>query len=99
MKFVELKIYVYLLIKRFEYLVESDSSVIKVRITSHCQLGEEEIQRISSKIYDQLSKRGDVQTEIDPSLLGGIKLRVGNTLIDSSVSRRLHKLRDALVQV
>ena len=87
------------IVKRFEYLVETDSSVIKVRITSHRQLGQEEIQRISSKIEDQLSKRVDVQTEIDPSLLGGIKLRVGNTLIDSSVSSRLHKLRDALVQV
>ena len=87
------------IVKRFEYLVETDSSVIKVRITSHRQLGQEEIQRISSKIEGQLSKRVDVQTEIDPSLLGGIKLRVGNTLIDSSVSSRLHKLRDALVQV
>jgi F-type H+-transporting ATPase subunit delta len=87
------------IVKRFEYLVETDSSVIKVRITSHRQLGQEEIQRISSKIESQLSKRVDVQTEIDPSLLGGIKLRVGNTLIDSSVSSRLHKLRDALVQV
>ena len=87
------------IVKRFEYLVETDSSVIKVRITSHRQLGQEEIQRISSKIEDQLSKRVDVQTEIDPSLLGGIKLRVGNTLIDNSVSSRLHKLRAALVQV
>ena len=37
--------------------------------------------------------------DIDTSLMGGIKLRVGNTLIDGSVSNRLQKMRDTLIQI
>ena len=87
------------IVKRFDYLVEKDSNVVKVRITSPQVLPEEEIQKISSRVENQLNKKVDIYTETDPALLGGIKLRVGNTLIDSSVSNRLMKLRNTLVRV
>ena len=87
------------IIKRFEYLVETDSSVIKVRITSHRQLGQEEIQRISSKIENIIQKKIDILAETDSSIMGGIKLRVDNTLIDGSVHGRLQQIRDMLTQV
>ena len=87
------------IVKRFDYLVETDSNVVKVRITSPQVLPEEEIQKISSRVENQLNKKVDIYTETDPALLGGIKLRIGNTLIDSSVSNQLMKLRNALVRV
>ena len=87
------------IVKRFDYLVETDSNVVKVRITSPQVLPEEEIQKISSRVENQLNKKVAIYTETDPALLGGIKLRIGNTLIDSSVSNRLMKLRNTLVRV
>ena len=86
-------------IKHFDHLLDRDSEIIKVQITSSSSLSNEEVQRISSKIENNIQKKIDVKTETDASLMGGIKLRVGNTLIDGSVYSRLQKMRDTLIQV
>ena len=86
-------------VKRFEYLVESDSNMVQIQLTTAHKISEEEVQTFSDRIEAQLSKSVSMHRELDPSLIGGVKLRVGNTLIDSSISGRLQKLRDTLVQV
>jgi len=86
-------------IKHFDYLLDKNSEVIKVQITSSTRLSDDEVQQISSKIENKIQKKVDVKTKTDTSIIGGIKLRVGNTLIDGSVFSRLQKMRDALIQV
>ena len=86
-------------VKRFDYLLEKESKVVKVQITSSSILSDDEVQRISSKIENNIQKEVEVKTEIDASIIGGIKLRVGNTLIDGSINSRLQKMRDTLIQV
>jgi len=86
-------------IKRFDYLLDKNSEVIKVQITSASRLSDNEIHRISSKIVNNIQKKVDIKTKIDTSIIGGIKLRVGNTLIDGSIYSHLQKMRDTLIQV
>ena len=86
-------------VKRFDYLKDKDSEIIKVQITSSSILSDDEVQRISLNIENKIQKKIDVTMETDTSIVGGIKLRVGNTLIDGSVSNRLQKMRDTLIQV
>ena len=86
-------------VKRFYYLKDKDSEIIKVQITSSSRLSDDEVQRISLNIENKIQKKVDVTMETDTSIVGGIKLRVGNTLIDGSVSNRLQKMRDTLIQV
>ena len=38
-----------------------------------------------------------INSTIDKSLLGGIKLKVGNTLIDGSLSTKLEKLKQSMI--
>ena len=87
------------IIKYFDYLLDKESEVIKVQITSSSILSDDEVQRISSKIENNIQKEVEVKTETDASIVGGIKLRVGNTLIDGSIYNRLQKMRDTLIQV
>ena len=86
-------------IKRFDYLQDKDTEVIKVQITSSSRLSDDEVQRISLEIENKIQKKVDVKMKTDTSIVGGIKLRIGNTLIDGSVSNRLQKMRDTLIQV
>ena len=83
----------------FDYLLDKNSEVINVQITSSSKLSDDAVQQISSKIENKIQKIIDVETKIDSSIIGGIKLRVGNTLIDGSVSTHLQKIRDTLIQV
>ena len=86
-------------VKRFDYLKDKDSEIIKVQITSSSRLSDDEVQRISLNIENKIQKKVEVTMETDTSIVGGIKLRVGNTLIDGSVSNCLQKMRDTLIQV
>lgn len=84
--------------KHFEYLVETDSNLVNMTITSATDLSDEEVQHIKSNIESQLNKKVDVRTETDKSLIGGVRLRVGNILIDNTISRRLDMLKHTLTQ-
>ena len=86
-------------VKRFDYLLDKDSDIIKVQITTATKLSTDEVQRISSKIESRVQKKVDVAMETDSSILGGMKLRIGNKLLDGSVSNRLQKMRDTLIQI
>mgnify|MGYP001401124288 FL=1 len=87
------------ILKRFDYLLDKESEIIKVQITSSTRLPDDEVQKISLTIENKIQKKLNVKMDIDTSLMGGIKLRVGNTLIDGSVSNRLQKMRDTLIQI
>jgi F-type H+-transporting ATPase subunit delta len=50
-------------------------------------------ERIAKAIQQPVRAKGIV----DPGLLGGIKLRLGNTLVDGTIARRLELLREQLV--
>ena len=84
--------------KQFEYLVETDSNLINISITSATELSAEEVEYIQSNIESQLNKKVDVRTEINKSLIGGVRLRVGNIVIDNTISRRLEMLKNTLTQ-
>jgi F-type H+-transporting ATPase subunit delta len=84
--------------KHFEYLVETDSNLVNMAITSATELSAEEVEHIQSNIESQLNKKVDVRTAIDKSLIGGVRLRVGNIVIDNTISRRLDMLKNTLTQ-
>ena len=86
------------IVKHFEYLVETDSNLVNITITSATELSAEEVKHIQSNIESQLNKKIDVRTEIDKSLIGGVRLRVGNIVIDNTISRRLDMLKNTLTQ-
>ena len=87
------------ILKRFDYLLDKKSEITQVQITSSTRLPDDEVQKISSTIENKIQKKLNVKMDTDTSLVGGIKLRVGNTLIDGSVSNRLQKMRDTLIQI
>ena len=84
--------------KHFEYLVETDSNLVNMAITSATELSAKEVEHIQSNIESQLNKKVDVRTTIDKSLIGGVRLRVGNIVIDNTISRRLDMLKNTLTQ-
>jgi F-type H+-transporting ATPase subunit delta len=47
-------------------------------------------------VGQSLGKTADVAVKIDPSLIGGMRLRIGDTLIDGSVSTQLEKIEEQL---
>ena len=77
----------------FKHLVEKNSSIINMTITSAVDLSVNEVDKIKSSVESKLNKKIDATTEIDTNLIGGIKLRIGNTLIDNSISEAVEFIK------
>lgn len=60
-------------------------------------LTEKHIGQLAQRVEQSVKQPVRVRGIVDPSLLGGIKLRLGNTLIDGTIARRLELLREQLV--
>ena len=64
--------------------------------TSAAPLAEDEIRAIAARLETITGGRIALDTNVDPSLLGGVVVRIGDRLIDGSVRGRLERLRGRL---
>lgn len=64
--------------------------------TSAAPLGADEIRAITARLEEMTGDRIALETAVDPELLGGVVVRVGDRLIDGSVRGRLERLRNQL---
>ena len=65
--------------------------------TSASELTQDEIRELTARLEQSTGGRIALDVEVDPSLLGGLVVRVGDRLIDGSVRSRLERLRNQLV--
>jgi F-type H+-transporting ATPase subunit delta len=56
-------------------------------------LDEETVKSIGKKIEEQTGQRVELAAHVDPDLIGGLVIRVGNMVLDASVRNRLERLR------
>ena len=65
-------------------------------VTAH-QLTDSELSDLKSKIKLKINANISINNIEDKKILGGIKLKVGNTLIDGSLSTKLEKLKQSMI--
>ena len=54
---------------------------------------------LKASLETALGKSTELKINVDPSLIGGIKLRVGNTFLDASIQNQLENMRHSLLKV
>jgi F-type H+-transporting ATPase subunit delta len=62
-----------------------------------CEFDERQVASLKSSLDNILGKEADLTLNVDQSLLGGIRLRIGNTLLDASIQNQLQMLRAELM--
>lgn len=65
-------------------------------VRSAVPLDDATIARLAAALERKTGRAVEVKSIVDPSVLGGIVTRVGDTVIDGSVARRLRSLRETL---
>jgi F-type H+-transporting ATPase subunit delta len=71
-----------------------DKAVAEVR--SAVPLDEETVQRLTAALGRATGKEVEVKVVVDPSVIGGIVARVGDTVIDGSIAHRVDSVRQAV---
>jgi F-type H+-transporting ATPase subunit delta len=79
--------------REFDRLWEEAHRLLPVEITSAVKLDESVAARIGEEIGRQTGRRVELKSTVDPDVIGGIVLRVGNSILDASIRTRLENLR------
>jgi len=84
---------VFRLRREFDRLWEEENKLLPVQITSAVELEAATVERIGREIGEQTGRKVNLVSTVDPDVLGGIVLRVGNSILDASIRTRLETLR------
>ena len=74
-------------------LWEEENKRLPVQVVSAVELDDATVAQIGDRIAEQTGRKVDLQSTVDPDILGGIVVRVGNSVLDASIRNRLEKLR------
>lgn len=69
-----------------------------IEVTSATPLGEEELRKLRRKLTESVKQHYTLDLKVDPSLLGGMVIRIGDKVIDGSVRGRLSALQANLLK-
>jgi len=82
--------------REFARLDDLRNGVVNATATSAAPLDPDEVRALTARLQRLTGGRVELTTNVDPSLLGGVVVRLGDRLIDGSVRGRLERLRSRL---
>ena len=79
--------------REFDRLWEQENKLLPVEVTSAIELDPKTVKQIGDRIGEQTGQKVELSAKVEPDILGGIVVRVGNSIIDASIRARLEQLR------
>ncbi len=83
---------------RYEELWDAEMKRLPVEVTSAVELDGSIVRDIGERIGTQTGNKIELTSVVDPDILGGIVLRVGDFILDASIRNRLSQLRKQVGQ-
>jgi F-type H+-transporting ATPase subunit delta len=84
------------IIRAFERLAAARRGAIAAHVTTAVPLTDAQREGVAAALRTALGKDPDIETRVDPAILGGLKVRVGSRLYDASLKSKLDSLKFAL---
>ena len=79
--------------REFDDLWREENKLLPVQLTSAIELSDQTVENLGRTIGERTGRKVDVTATVNPDILGGIVLRVGNSILDASIRTRLESLR------
>jgi ATP synthase F1 delta subunit len=84
--------------QEYERLWNEENKTLSVEITSAIALDEQTTESLGKTIGERAGRKVTLAARVDPDILGGIIIRVGNSILDASIRNRLEQLRRHVAQ-
>jgi F-type H+-transporting ATPase subunit delta len=84
--------------REYDALWEQENRRLPVTITSAVALDEATVKSIGDAIGRQTGQQVELTANVDPDVLGGLIVRVGNSILDASIRNRLENLRRSVAR-
>jgi ATP synthase F1 delta subunit len=79
--------------RQYDAMWEEENKLLPVEVTTAVELDKSTLNSIGKAIGEQTDRKIELTGNVDPDILGGIVVRVGNSILDASIRRRLQQLR------
>lgn len=83
-------------IASFEKLAAERRGAVSAEVVTAIQLSPAQAKGVAAALRQALGKDPEIETRVDPAILGGIKVKVGSRLFDASLKSKLDSLKFAL---
>jgi F-type H+-transporting ATPase subunit delta len=83
---------------QYERLWEEENRTLPVEITSAVKLDSETTESVGQAIGERTGRKVTLAARVDPDIIGGLVVRVGNSVLDASIRNRLEQLRRHVAQ-
>ena len=84
--------------EEFDTLADEAAGRVRAVVTTAVELPDDERDQVARELSSRLGKEVALRTEVDPRVLGGLKLQYGDRLFDATVATRLQQLRRRLIE-
>jgi F-type H+-transporting ATPase subunit delta len=84
------------MLRVFQALLARERGEVNADVTSAHPLSQEQMQVLSDSLQTSIGKHVQIRTGVDPNLLGGLIVKVGSKMIDSSLRTKLGNLKVAM---
>jgi F-type H+-transporting ATPase subunit delta len=82
----------------FQALWSEARRLLPVHVTTAIELDSSVVEELGQRIGKQVDREVELSSEVDPEILGGVVLRVGNVILDASIKNQLENLRKQVAQ-
>jgi F-type H+-transporting ATPase subunit delta len=79
--------------RTLDQLWQEENKLLPVQVTSAVALDQATVNQIGDRIAQQTGRKIELSASVEPEILGGIVVRVGNSILDASIRSRLEQLR------
>jgi F-type H+-transporting ATPase subunit delta len=84
--------------QQYEKLWREENRLLAVEITSAVELDRATTESLGKQIGERANRKVTLASKVDPNILGGIVVRIGNSILDASIRNRLEQLRRQVAQ-
>jgi ATP synthase F1 delta subunit len=79
--------------RELDELWRHENKRLRVEVTSAIELDKKTVKQIGDRIAEETGQKIELSEHVEPDILGGLVVRVGNSIIDASIRARLDSLR------
>jgi F-type H+-transporting ATPase subunit delta len=83
--------------QQYEQMANARLERVVVEVTTAVELNDEQQQAVTRKLAEITQKEVKVETQVDPSIIGGLVVRINHTVLDGSLQGQLSRLRHELI--
>lgn len=83
---------------QFEELYREEKESLQVTVRSAVPLDQEQVEKLTGKLHKRYKRDIELEQEVLPDLVGGLRIQVGDTILDSSISHQLETFKLKLIR-